>query len=241
MNESDLIGKVVCITGASRGLGMAIAEAFDAAGARLVIASRSQGALDDLAGRMNDAIVVQTDVRDAQDLDRLVDAAVGEFGHLDIMVNNAGLAVYGPVDKTSVEAVHQMIDTNLKGLIFGSQAAFRIMKTQRKGHIINISSIAGKLHLKNEAVYNASKWGVNGFSGTLALEAAHFGVKVTTLCPGGIATPFWKEQEFYPFPDHLDPQRDFLDPAVVAQAVVDVAKMPKNSVALEIVMQPMIP
>jgi 3-oxoacyl-[acyl-carrier protein] reductase len=238
---SDLKGKVVCITGASRGLGKAIAEAFDAAGARLVLASRSQGALDALASSLSDAIAVQTDVRDAEDLERLVGAAVGEFGHIDVMVNNAGLAVYGPVENTSVEAVNQMIDTNLKGVIFGSQAAFRAMKLQRSGHIINISSIAGKLHLKNEAVYNASKWGVNGFSGTLALEARHFGVKVSTLCPGGIHTPFWKEQEFYPFPDHIDPERDFLDPVAVAEAVVGLAKMPENCLAADLVLLPMTP
>ena len=130
---------------------------------------------------------------------------------------------------------------NLKGVIFGSQAAYRVMRTQRSGHIINISSIAGKLHLKNEAVYNASKWGVNGFSGTLALEARAYGVKVSTICPGGINTPFWREQEFYPFPDHLDPERDFLEPEDVAQSVVHIASLPKNCLAGDMVMLPMTP
>jgi len=194
---TELKGKVVCITGASRGLGASIARAFDAVGARLVLASRSQAAIDELASDLKDAIAVQSDVRDPEDLERLVDAAIGEFGCLDIFVNNAGLAVYGPVESMSVEAVNQMIDTNLKGVIFGSQAAYRVMKKQRFGHIINISSVAGKLHLKNEAVYNASKWGVNGFSGTLAMEARHYNVRVSTLCPGGIDTPFWKEQDFH--------------------------------------------
>jgi len=216
-----------------------MAEAFDAAGARLVIASRSQGELDALASRLNDAIAVQTDVRDPEDLERLVGAAVGEFGQIDIMINNAGIAVYGPVETASTEAVNQMIDTNLKGVIFGSQAAFRAMKAQRFGHIINISSIAGKLHLKNEAVYNASKWGVNGFSGTLAIEARHYKIKVSTLCPGGIDTPFWKEQEFYPFPEHIDPERDFLDPKAVAQSVLEIAKMPDNCLASDVVLMPM--
>lgn len=238
---SALEGKIVCITGASRGLGKALAQAFDAQGARLVLASRSQGPLDSLCGELRDAIAVQTDVRCREDLDRLVDASVGEFGRLDIMINNAGLAIYGPVENTAEEAVHQMIDTNLKGVIFGSQAAYRVMKSQRSGHIINISSIAGKLHLPNEAVYNASKWGVNGFSGTLAMEARAYGVKVSTICPGGINTPFWKEQEFYPFPDHLDPERDFLDPKNVAESVVHMAQLPSNCLAGDMVMLPMIP
>lgn len=238
---SVLKGKIVCITGASRGLGEALARAFDAQGARLVLASRNQARIDSLAGALGDAIAVQTDVRMSEDLDRLVDAAVGEFGQLDVMINNAGLAVYGPAESTSEEAIHQMVDTNLKGVIFGSQAAYRVMKTQRSGHIINVSSIAGKLHLPNEAVYNASKWGVNGFSGTLALEARAYGVKVSTICPGGINTPFWKEQEFYPFPDHLDPERDFLEPEEVAQSVVHMASLPKNCLAGDMVMLPMTP
>jgi len=238
---TDFQDKVVCVTGASRGLGEAIARAFDKAGAKLVLASRSQGDLDRLAKTCNDAIAVQTDVRDPGDLERMIGAAVGEYGRVDIVVNNAGLAVYGPAESTSVEAVHQMIDTNLKGVIFGSQAAFRVMRTQRSGHIINISSIAGKLHLKNEAVYNASKWGVNGFSGTLALEARAYNVKVSTICPGGIATPFWKEQDFYPFPEHLDPERDFLDPDWVAQTVLDVARMPSNCLTSDMVVLPMTP
>jgi len=237
----DFRDKVVCVTGASRGLGEAIVRAFDKEGAKLVLASRSQADLDRLAKSCNDAIAVQTDVRDPGDLERMIGAAVGEYGRVDIVVNNAGLAVYGPAESTSVEAVHQMIDTNLKGVIFGSQAAFRVMRKQRSGHIINISSIAGKLHLKNEAVYNASKWGVNGFSGTLALEARTYNVKVSTICPGGIATPFWKEQDFYPFPEHLDPERDFLDPNWVAQTVLDVARMPSNCLTSDMVVLPMTP
>ena len=238
---TELKGKVVCITGASRGLGASIARAFDAVGARLVLASRSQAAIDELASDLKDAIAVQSDVRDPEDLERLVDAAIGEFGCLDIFVNNAGLAVYGPVESMSVEAVNQMIDTNLKGVIFGSQAAYRVMKKQRFGHIINISSVAGKLHLKNEAVYNASKWGVNGFSGTLAMEARHYNVRVSTLCPGGIDTPFWKEQDFHPYPEHIDPQRDFLKPTDVAHAVVYAAQMPEQCHLADMLLLPMTP
>ena len=237
----ELKGKVVCVTGASRGLGEAIARAFDSVGARLVLASRSQACIDELASSLNDAIAVQSDVRDPEDLDRLVDAAVGEFGSLDVFVNNAGLAVYGPAESLTVEAVHQMIDTNLKGVIFGSQSAYRVMKKQRFGHIINISSVAGRLHLKNEAVYNASKWGVNGFSGTLALEVRHYNVRVTTLCPGGIDTPFWREQDFHPYPDHIDPQRDFLKPEDVAQTVLFAAQSPESCQLADMMILPMTP
>ena len=165
-------GRVVVITGAGRGLGRALAEQFSAEGASLVLGARSSAEIDELASRLGNAVSVQTDVRLPVDCDRLVEAAVAEFGRLDIMINNAGLAVYGPVEGTSPDAVHAMIDTNVKGVIFGSQAAFRVMKAQGSGLIINISSIAGKLHLPNEAVYNASKWAVNGFTGTLRLDGA---------------------------------------------------------------------
>jgi len=236
---SVLKGKVVCVTGASRGLGMAIARAFDACGARLVVGARTQSAVDELAGELDNAIAVQCDVRVASDLVDMVDAAVGEFGRIDVMVNNAGVAIYGPLSSTDVEAVNSMIDTNLKGVIFGSQAAFAVMRKQRDGHIVNISSIAGKLHLKNEAVYSATKWGVNGFTGALSLEGRKHGVKATAVCPGGINTPFWKEMDFHPFSDRVDPERDFMSPEEVAQSVVNLVATSKGFAVQEVVLAPL--
>lgn len=238
--KKPLSGRVVCITGAGRGLGRALAEAFAAEGCQLVLAARSSGEIDELAARLGNAVAVQTDVRVAADVDRLVEAAVAEFGRLDIMVNNAGLAVYGPVEGTTPDAVDAMIDTNVKGVIFGSQAALRVMKAQGSGLIVNISSIAGKLHLPNEAVYNASKWAVNGFTGTLRLEAAPHNVRVTCVCPGGIDTPFWRAMDFYPFPEGVDPSVDFMRPEEVAASVIDLAKKSDRYVVPEIVMVPLI-
>ncbi|GDX79939.1 SDR family oxidoreductase [Deltaproteobacteria bacterium] len=238
--KKALSGRVVCITGAGRGLGRALAEAFAAEGCQLVLAARSSGEIDELAARLGNAVAVQTDVRVAADVDRLVEAAVAEFGRLDIMVNNAGLAVYGPVEGTSPDAVDAMIDTNVKGVIFGSQAALRVMKAQGSGLIVNISSIAGKLHLPNEAVYNASKWAVNGFTGTLRLEAAPHNVRVSCVCPGGIDTPFWRAMDFYPFPEGVDPSVDFMRPEEVAASVIELAKKSDRYVVPEIVMVPLI-
>jgi 3-oxoacyl-[acyl-carrier protein] reductase len=238
--KKALHGRVVCITGAGRGLGRALAEAFSAEGASLVLGARTSGEIDELAARLGNALAVQTDVRVPADLDRLVEAAVAEFGKLDVMVNNAGLAVYGPVEGTTPEAVDAMIDTNVKGLIWGSQAAFRVMKEQKSGLIVNISSIAGKLHLPNEAVYNASKWAVNGFTGTLRLEAAPHHVRVTCVCPGGIDTPFWRAMDFYPFPPGIEPATDFMRPEEVAQSVVELARKSDRYVVPEIVMVPLV-
>jgi meso-butanediol dehydrogenase/(S,S)-butanediol dehydrogenase/diacetyl reductase len=121
-------GRVVVITGAGRGLGLALAEQFSAEGASLVLGARSSAEIDELASRLGNAVSVQTDVRLPVDCERLVEAAVAEFGRIDIMVNNAGLAVYGPVEGTSSDAVNALIDTNVNGVIFGSQDAFRVMK-----------------------------------------------------------------------------------------------------------------
>lgn len=241
MSARPLAGKVVCVTGAGRGLGAAIAEAFAAEGALLVLGARTAPEIDALAARLGNAIAVPTDVRSAEECRRLVDAATAEFGQLDVMVNNAGLAVYGPLATLTPADVDAMIDTNLKGLIYGSQAALRVMVPRRSGLIVNVSSIAGKLHLVNESVYCASKWGVQGFTGVLRAEAEPHGVKVTAVCPGGIATPFWRAQEFLPFPDHIDPERDFMAPEEIARSVVQLAATSDRYAVPEIVMLPMIP
>jgi NADP-dependent 3-hydroxy acid dehydrogenase YdfG len=238
---SSLEDKVVCITGASRGLGQALAQACDAAGARLVLGARTLPDLEAVAGACRDALFLQTDVRIASEVDALVNVAVTEFGQLDVMINNAGLAIYGPVETLSAAEVDEVVDTNIKGVIYGSQAAFRHMKDRRSGHIVNIGSVAGKLHLPNEAVYNASKWAVTGFTGTLRLEAENYGVKVTHVCPGGMHTPFWRQMDFYPFPDTIDPERDFMKPEDVARSVIQVLATPGAYAVPELVMVPMIP
>ena len=237
-----LQGKVVCVTGAGRGLGAAIARAFSAEGASLVLGARTLEEIDAVARELGDAIAVQADVRSPDEVYRLVDAAVAEYGQLDVMVNNAGVAIYGHFEDVTEMAFDLMIDTNLKGAFFGSQAAYRVMKAQRHGLIINISSIAGQQHLPGEAAYNASKWALNGFSGTLRLEAQKHNVKVTTVCPGGIDTPFWKAMDWFPFPvDLVDPERDFLDPAEVARQVVAIAMLSDRCTIPEVVLVPMLP
>ncbi len=233
--------QVVCITGAGRGIGRSLALAFSREGASLVLGSRTVPQLEALAAELGDrAVAVPTDVRSKLDVERLVATANAEFGRLDIMINNAGVAIYGPFEGVSEDDLDEMLQTNVKGAFFGSQAAYKIMKKQRSGLILNVSSIAGKLHLPNEAAYNASKWALNGFTGTLSLEARHYNVRVTSVCPGGVNTPFWKEQEFLPFPSSMDPERDFLDPDHVAQSILDIARLPASCVVPEMVLLPMI-
>lgn len=239
---STLAGKVVCITGASRGLGAAMARAFAAEGASLVLGARTLHELEALAATLpTQVVVLQTDVRRAADCVALVAAAVERFGRLDVMVNNAGLAIYGDVLSITDAQLELMLSTNVGGVVFGSQAALRVMKAQGSGLIINVSSIAGKLHLPNESAYNASKWAVNGFTGTLRLEAEPHGVKVTCLCPGGIDTPFWEGMATFPFPtDRIQPKRDFMRPEEVASTVVHICQGSERYVLPEVVMLPVI-
>jgi NADP-dependent 3-hydroxy acid dehydrogenase YdfG len=243
--KSPLAGKVVCITGAGRGLGRAMAKAFAAEGAQLVLGARTTPEIDALAEELAAegcaVLAVQTDVRLRGDVERLVEAATAEFGRLDIMVNNAGVAIYGPADTYDADAVDVVLDTNVKGVIHGSIAALRVMKGQRSGLIVNIGSIAGKWHLPGESVYCASKWAVTGYTGTLRLEAAAFDVKVSCVLPGGIDTPFWKAQETLPFGDDLLPERDFMAPEEVAESVVELARKSARYVVPELVMVPLVP
>lgn len=233
-------GRVAVVTGAGRGLGRALAQALDAEGCSLVLGARTAPEIDALASTLHNAVALQTDVRQARDVQQLVSAAVAEFGRLDIMINNAGVLVYGPAEAVNADQVDAVIDTNLKGVIHGSVAALKVMAPQRSGLIVNVASIAGKLHLANESIYGASKWGVVGYTGALRLEAARHGVKVTCVCPGGIDTPAWREMDFYPFPEGIEPERDFMDPAEVAASIVDVARRSDRFVVPELLLAPLI-
>ena len=241
MRKGSLSGKVVCITGAGRGLGAALARGFAAEGAHLVLGARTTPEIDALAAELGSALAVQTDVRVAEDVHRLVDAAVTEFGQLDVMVNNAGVAVYGPVDSYTTDDVDLVLDTNVKGVIHGSIAALRVMRPRREGLIVNVGSIAGKWHLPQESVYCASKWAVTGYTGVLRLEAAAWDVKVSCVLPGGIDTPFWKGMETLPFGEELDPSRDFMAPEEVAETIVELARKSARYVVPEVVMVPLVP
>lgn len=240
-----LEGRVAVVTGAGRGLGAAVATAFAAQGAAVVLASRTAEELRVLADGLQathgvPAMAVPTDVRDRAQVDALVQAAVDRFGRLDVMVNNAGLAVYGPVEDIAERDLDAMLDTNVKGTIWGSVAALRVMKPQGRGLIVNVSSIAGKLHLPGESAYNASKWAVNGFTGTLRLEAEPHGIQVSCVCPGGIDTPFWQGGGHRPFPPDIEPTRDFLRADEVAATIVGLALHSGTFVVPEVVMLPLI-
>lgn len=179
------------ITGSSRGLGRALSEAVLLAGHRLVATARDPLPLAPLAARHGDAVrTVALDVTDPIAAQRAVEAATETFGGLDVLVNNAGYGDVDSVEDASLDDFRRQIETNLFGTIVMTKAVIPLMRRQRAGHIIQVSSVGGRLGAPGRAAYSAAKWGVEGFSESLALEMALIGVRVTLLEPGGFRTDF---------------------------------------------------
>lgn len=181
---STLEGKVALVTGASRGIGAAVARALHEHGVRLGLASRSG---DDLG---LDAVARPCDVRDPDQLEALVAATVERFGRLDILVANAGVGAYGPFLDLSREHVDEMIDVNLKGTIWAVRAALPHLLESAAADVVVLASEAGRRGLPYESVYCASKFGQVGLGRSLDHELRERGVRVTNVCPGGVATDF---------------------------------------------------
>lgn len=179
------------ITGSSRGLGLALAEAVLEAGDYALVTARDTSSLHHLVERHGDhARLVALDVTDPLAAARAVDVAVDAFGGIDVLVNNAGYGNVGSVEDTTLDDFRRQIETNLFGTIIVSKAVVPRMREQRSGHIIQLSSVGGRLGAPGRAAYSAAKWGVEGFSESLALEMALVGVKVTIVEPGGFRTDF---------------------------------------------------
>ncbi|MDJ1466202.1 oxidoreductase [Xanthocytophaga flava] len=183
------MSKVVFITGASRGFGKLWAEAFLKRGDKVAATARNISALDDLVSTYGDNILpVQLDVTNRQDNFDAVNKVVEKFGRIDILINNAGYGLFGTVEESTEQQARAQMETNFFGLLWVTQAVLPVMRTQKSGHIIQVSSFLGLTTLPMLGVYNASKFAVEGLSETLASEVAHLGIKVTLIEPNGFAT-----------------------------------------------------
>jgi NAD(P)-dependent dehydrogenase (short-subunit alcohol dehydrogenase family) len=183
--------KVWLITGSTRGLGRALAEAVLAAGHKLVATGRDPGQLKDLVVRYGDQVrAIALDVTDEQAATGAVAEAIEAFGRLDVVANNAGYGDVCPIEDMSMTEFRAQIETNLFGVVHVTKAALPFMREQGSGHILQFSSIGGRMGPIGRAAYAAAKWGVEGFSEVLSKEVGPLGVKVTIIEPGGFRTDF---------------------------------------------------
>jgi NAD(P)-dependent dehydrogenase (short-subunit alcohol dehydrogenase family) len=184
-----MASKVWFITGTSKGFGRVWTEAALARGDRVAAMARNVSTLAPLAERYGDRIATMAlDVTDKTAVDAAISEAHARFGRLDVVVNNAGYGLFGTIEEVSEAEARAQLETNLFGALWVTQAALPIMRAQRSGHIIQVSSIGGVNAFPTVGLYHASKWGLEGFSQSLATEVAGFGIKVTIVEPGGYAT-----------------------------------------------------
>jgi NADP-dependent 3-hydroxy acid dehydrogenase YdfG len=185
----SLDGKVAAITGASSGIGEATALALAGAGAKVSLAARRKDRLDALVEKLGgDAIAVEADITDEQQAREFIRRTNEELGSVDILVNNAGVMLLGLVLMQESDDWRRMIELNQLGLLYCSHEALKLMAERKSGHIVNVSSVAGRMAGMGSAVYNMTKWGVTGFSEALRQEGVHVNVRVTCVEPGFVAT-----------------------------------------------------
>ncbi len=225
-----LEGKVALVTGASRGVGAAVARALAREGVSLGLASRSG---DDLG--IDGAVAGPADVRHAADVERVVSETVGRFGRLDIVVANAGVGAYGPFLELDPEHLEEIVDVNVKGTLYTVRAALPHLLRSSEADVVTLASVAGLRGLPLEAVYCASKFAQVGFTRSLEHELREHGVRCTNVCPGGVATDFAMGRGRTPDMPEL---RTMMTPEDVADVVVFVLTRPRRFRMLDTAFRP---
>ena len=199
----DLSGKVVAITGASSGIGAATALLCAQSGAAVALGARRSERIDALAQQIEAeggaAAAITVDVASEDQARGFVEGAKHQLGRVDALVNNAGVMLLGPVEGADTAQWRQMVEVNVLGLLYCTHAALPLMREQGGGHIVNVSSVAGRRASLGAAVYNLTKWGVTGFSEALRQEALHSNVRVTIIEPGFVETELMSHNEGNPF------------------------------------------
>jgi 3-oxoacyl-[acyl-carrier protein] reductase len=218
----DLNGKVAIVTGGTKGIGRGIAEALVREGVNVCVSARSRKEIDETVrelmalGKSRTTGVV-CDVRNHAQIKSLFQLTEIELGGVDILVNNAGIGIFGPVEEMSPEDFCAVLETNLFGVFYCCHEAIPLMKKRGGGYIINISSLAGANPHPRMAAYNASKFGLNGFSEALMQEVRHDGIKVSYIMPGSVNTEFGGDSP-------SDQNSWQLQPSDIARVVVDLLR-----------------
>ena len=230
--------KTALITGGSKGIGYGVAEALVKAGLKVAITSRSQKDVEEAAGKLSQtgpgtAMGIQADVRDFQSQQKAVDQILQKWGALDVLVANAGIGHFGSIEELTAEQWKETIDTNLTGVFFSVKASLDALK-KRKGYVITIASLAGTNFFAGGSAYNASKFGLVGFTQAMMLDVRNAGVRVTTIMPGSVATYF---------NDHQPSDKDAwkIQPEDIGQMVADLLRMHPRTLPSKIEVRPSMP
>lgn len=232
----DLTGKAAVVTGATRGIGRAIAESLAAHGASVALAARNEEAVQAVAAEIaasakGRVIGVKCDVRSYDDCKNLIARSVAEFGRLDTLINNAGIGGMVTVEEMSPDIWRAVIETNLNGMFYCSHEAIPHLRASRDGFIINIGSLAGKNAFPKGGAYNASKFGVIGFSEALMQEVRHDDIRVSYVMPGSVATEF--------FGMHQGTGEDWkIGPEDIAEIVIDLLSKPMRTLISRVEVRP---
>jgi len=243
----QLDGKVAAITGASAGIGAATAELFAAEGAKVALIARRHDRLVELASEIErnggEALPIEADVTDHGKVEAIVAQIAGQWERLDILVNNAGVMLLGAVDGADVEEWRRMIDINLLGLLYCTREAIPVMRDSGGGHIVNLSSVAGRTAQLGSAVYNMTKWGVVGFSEALRQEALHSKIRITCVEPGYVATELQEQNENPVVLEALKKMRneigDTLTADDIARAILYAVTQPAHVNVNEVMVRPL--
>lgn len=236
MASPNLQEQVAIVTGAGSGIGRATAIALAQAGVQVALASRTRQSLDIVAHEITSAggtaLVVPTDVSNESQVENLISQTHARFGRIDILVTSAGGAVFGPLTESRTEDWDSLVAINLRGVYLCGKHVLKVMLPQRRGHILNVLSIASQMILPNSTAYTASKFGAFGLTKVMAAEVRSQGVKVTAVIPGAVDTPLWDKSG-----GDLDRGKMLL-PSDVAAAMLNVIAQPSTIYTDEIVLMP---
>ncbi len=242
---AKLDGKVAVITGASSGIGEATAKALAAEGAAVVIAARREDRLNDLVGRIEGdggrVLPVACDVTDEEQAHALIQRAKDELGSVDILVNNAGVMQLSKIEKGLSDEWRTMFDVNVMGLLYVTDAAVQVMKEQGSGHVVNISSVAGRKTRPGVGVYSGTKFAVNAISEALRQELIEDNVRVTMIEPGAVETELPNHITDEEAREGLNTMLEQLEPLQaedIANAIVYVVTQPERVSINEILIRP---
>lgn len=229
----ELKNKVALITGGTKGIGYGVAEKLIAQGVRVAITGRTKSTVEEAAKALGDdsqVLGIESNVRSMEDEQNAVQAVLDKWGQLDIMIANAGVGHFASIDDMTTEQWNDVIDINLTGVFHSTKASLPALKAS-KGYLITIASLAGTNFFAKGAAYNASKFGLVGFTQAVMLDVRSAGVKVTTIMPGSVATYFNGH-----VPSDADSWK--IQPEDIGQMIVDLLKLPARSLPSKIEVRP---